>query len=122
MIGKFKKDDIVRLKNGKIVTIVSSHSMTTDFNTLYGYVVKDEFGKLEMIYECKILGAYTNVKERTLVNIVVNLNLEVQKAGGTGWDYDQLERMSALELLKIIAPNNITFKYTRPNSYKVEFE
>jgi len=45
-------------------------------------------------------------------NILDNLNIEVDKAGGRGFSVKTLDEITALDLLITLAPNKVSFKYT----------
>jgi hypothetical protein len=48
---------------------------------------------------------------KAIILLIENLNQEVRKAGGGAMNATALEKLTALDLISIIAPNGITFKY-----------
>jgi len=51
-------------------------------------------------------------KIQTFVGLLTNLNIVLSDAGGTSLSIENLCEMSAIDLLALIAPNNIHFCFT----------
>ena len=51
-----------------------------------------------------------------------NLNREVNRAGGVGWNWNQLNNLTAAELIVILATNDIKFVYMPPAAFKTTNE
>lgn len=49
----------------------------------------------------------------SFIEIYENLNNAIHKAGGSGVTLESLNKMTAAELLEMLATNNIEFVYTR---------
>jgi hypothetical protein len=46
-----------------------------------------------------------------MLSLFGELNIAMQRAGGCAYSWDQCKNMTVAELIHILAPNNITFKY-----------
>ena len=61
-------------------------------------------------YQCERNTRVSN-EARALIKLLDNLNREADKAGGSGWTLEQLEKMTAADLLCTLCTNNLRFKY-----------
>ena len=61
----------------------------------------------------------TPIDTKAYGEILVSLGLAMEQAGG-GVDYSNLDNMTAVGLLKLLAPNHIRFSYCQPNQPKPE--
>lgn len=63
-------------------------------------------------YQCERNNRVSN-EARAFLKTIDNLNQEVNKAGGVGWTLEELEDMTAADLLCTLCTNDIKFKYER---------
>lgn len=63
-------------------------------------------------YQCERNTRVAN-EAKAFLKTITNLNQEVFKAGGTGWSLEELENMTAADLLCTLCTMDIKFKYER---------